>query len=289
MHVTFGGIHEGNLAELRLLNDTTFPVRYNDRFYQEVLTTLPEFTKYAYVHGQVVGAICCRVEEEEVEEEEENGEGEGEEEVVQISSLPALQQQEQQEQQQEEEQDQQGSTPPPEEGASGHVFLPPRRTKRRRKLYIMTLGVQAAYRGQGIGSRLLTSVLDAATKPPHCTNSSSTSTSSSSSSSNNVNNNDLGEIYLHVQTSNADAIHFYSKFGFVTREMIRNYYKRIEPPDCYILSRALGGGGGGGGEVRKGKRKAPAAAVSGLAELATAAAAAAAAAVGGARVGAGTR
>jgi ribosomal protein S18 acetylase RimI-like enzyme len=289
MHVTFGGIHEGNLAELRLLNDTTFPVRYNDRFYQEVLTTLPEFTKYAYVHGQVVGAICCRMEEEEVEEEGEE-DGRADEQVVQISPLPTLQQEQQQEGQQEQQQGGSTSTPPSEEGANGHVFLPPKRIKRRRKLYIMTLGVQAAYRGQGIGSQLLTSVLDAATRPPHCTNSSSSSSGSTSP--------DLEEIYLHVQTSNADAIHFYSKFGFVTREMIRNYYKRIEPPDCYILSRTLEGGGGGGGgggvegeEARKGKWKAPpappaTAAASGLAELATAAAAAGG---GAARVAAATR
>jgi|EP00624_Nannochloropsis_granulata_P001607 ribosomal protein S18 acetylase RimI-like enzyme len=247
MHVTFGGIHEGNLAELRLLNDTTFPVRYNDKFYREVLTTLPEFTKYAYAHDQVVGAICCRVEEEEVEEEKGEDKGEG----LQVQSLHALQQMQQQQQEG-------GHTrTPPSEEANGPMILSPRRTKRRRRLYIMTLGVQAAYRGQGIGSRLLTSVLDAATRPPHCTN-------------NDPYGLDIEEIYLHVQTSNADAIHFYSKFGFVTREMIRNYYKRIEPPDCYILSRTLGRGK----KARDGKRRSSTAASSTLADLATAATAA---------------
>ena len=44
--VTFGAIEEGNLVELRKLNDVTFPVRYNDKFYAEVLATRPEFTKY---------------------------------------------------------------------------------------------------------------------------------------------------------------------------------------------------------------------------------------------------
>lgn len=42
----FGPIEAGNLTELRLLNDTTFPVRYNEKFYAEVLALRPEYTKY---------------------------------------------------------------------------------------------------------------------------------------------------------------------------------------------------------------------------------------------------
>lgn len=53
------------------------------------------------------------------------------------------------------------------------------------------------------------------------------------------NHEGVDEIYLHVQTSNEDAINFYSKHGFITKDVIRNYYKRIEPPDCYILSKSL--------------------------------------------------
>jgi N-alpha-acetyltransferase 50 len=53
------------------------------------------------------------------------------------------------------------------------------------------------------------------------------------------NHPDIVEIYLHVQTSNSDAIGFYAKHGFETKDMIKDYYKRIEPPDCYILSKRL--------------------------------------------------
>ena len=44
-------------------------------------------------------------------------------------------------------------------------------------------------------------------------------------------------VYLHVQTSNADALAFYQKFGFTVVETIKDYYKRITPPDCYVLAK----------------------------------------------------
>lgn len=49
----------------------------------------------------------------------------------------------------------------------------------------------------------------------------------------------VADVYLHVQTSNADALHFYKKFGFANQGVIRNYYRRIEPPDCYMLGLSL--------------------------------------------------
>ena len=86
----------------------------------------------------------------------------------------------------------------------------------------MTLGVLAAYRNHGIGSKLLQSVLDylaAQTEGKLST---------------------VDEITLHVQTSNADAMEFYEKkFGFERGELVENYYKRIDPPHCYILRKKL--------------------------------------------------
>ena len=49
----------------------------------------------------------------------------------------------------------------------------------------------------------------------------------------------IEEAYLHVQTNNQGAIRFYEREGFEVREMIKNYYKRIDPPDCYILHKWL--------------------------------------------------
>ncbi|MED6205352.1 hypothetical protein PIB30_016729 [Stylosanthes scabra] len=81
------------------------------------------------------------------------------------------------------------------------------------RVYIMTLGVLAPYRGLGIGTKLLNHVLDLCSKQ------------------------NIAEVYLHVQTNNEDAINFYKKFGFEITETIQNYYTNITPPDCYVLTR----------------------------------------------------
>ncbi|URE28703.1 FR47-like protein [Musa troglodytarum] len=82
-------------------------------------------------------------------------------------------------------------------------------------VYIMTLGVLAPYRGLGIGTKLLSHVLDLSCKQ------------------------NTSEVYLHVQTNNDDAIAFYKKFGFEIVDTIQNYYTNISPPHCYVLSKSI--------------------------------------------------
>ncbi|KAM7490309.1 hypothetical protein LguiA_033230 [Lonicera macranthoides] len=81
------------------------------------------------------------------------------------------------------------------------------------RVYIMTLGVLAPYRG--LGTQLLNHVLDLCSKQ------------------------DIGEIYLHVQTDNEEAINFYKKFGFEITETIHNYYTHITPADCYVVTKFI--------------------------------------------------
>ncbi|CAG8781435.1 4704_t:CDS:2, partial [Acaulospora morrowiae] len=81
------------------------------------------------------------------------------------------------------------------------------------KLYIMTLGVLAPYRNLGLGTTLLSHILHHAapgTPPvPKFT-----------------------EIYLHVQTSNEEALAFYKKYDFQIIGTVEGYYKKITPPDA---------------------------------------------------------
>eukprot|EP00906_Rhabdomonas_costata_P009010 RCo012770 len=86
------------------------------------------------------------------------------------------------------------------------------------KVYIMTLGVLAAYRRLKVGSKLLQKVLEVASKDPN-----------------------VVEIELHVQTSNDEALAFYKSFGFEVICEVKDYYKRIEPPHAFLLRKATRG------------------------------------------------
>lgn len=149
--ISLDGLRDKNLMQLKKLNTALFPVRYNDKYYADALSS-GEFSKLAYFSDICVGSIACRLEKKE----------------------------------------------------GGAV-----------RVYIMTLGVLAPYRGLGIGSTLLNHVLELSAKQ------------------------NIGEIYLHVQTNNKDAISFYKKFGFEITETIQNYYTNITPPDCYVVTKII--------------------------------------------------
>ncbi len=50
---------------------------------------------------------------------------------------------------------------------------------------------------------------------------------------------EVEDVYLHVQVSNDDALNFYKKQGFLVADTIKDYYKKIEPRDCYVLKRQI--------------------------------------------------
>ncbi|KAF5351788.1 hypothetical protein D9756_007539 [Leucocoprinus leucothites] len=83
-------------------------------------------------------------------------------------------------------------------------------------LYLMTMGVLAPYRSRGLGAQSLELVLKAAkdhVKPK------------------------IKKIYLHVQVSNDGAKAFYERHGFTEVEIHKDYYRKIEPHDAWVLEK----------------------------------------------------
>ncbi|CAH0474682.1 unnamed protein product [Peronospora belbahrii] len=89
------------------------------------------------------------------------------------------------------------------------------RPKGLKRTYIMTFGVVENYRRARIGSRLLEEVIAQSIQ------------------------DGVVQVYLHIQTSNIAALQFYRSHGFEATQILRNYYKQIDPPDCYVLRRQL--------------------------------------------------
>ena len=176
-----------------------FPVTYSDNFYRDMIIRGKEnenLCKFAYYHGYVIGAICVRIEPIIIPTASATD--------ASTETIPALE-------------------------SSKSTSIASNSSKKR--LYIMTLGVLAAYRGYGVGEQLVQSVLDYYQQ-------------ARDRSFNSHDIQDLAqveEITLHVHTLNEGAIRFYvEKFGFERGELIKNYYtQRIEPPDCYVLHKKL--------------------------------------------------
>ena len=195
LEVEFGSITSDNVEQLRKVNTVSFPVTYNEGFYQDVVKRNNEhLNKFAYYNGFVVGAVCTRI-EPLPQKSVDNGDGDDDDE----------------------------NSPP------------------KHRLYIMTLAVLAAYRGRGIGAQLIQSVLDYCEEINAGTIDYISSSNSNSKSGNSIaiaSPKRIDEVALHVQISNEDAMRFYTtKFGFEKGEMVENYYRRIDPPHCYLLSK----------------------------------------------------
>ena len=151
-HISFGEVTPKNIEQLRKLNLAVFPVRYNEKFYNDLANNpIQSYTHLGYFSDILVGAICSRIE--------------------------------------------------PQEGSSFRV-------------YIMTIGVLAPYRRLGLGRRMLQETLEACAKEEN-----------------------LEEVYLHVQVGNDAALEFYKGFGFEVGEVVKDYYTRLDTNDAHIITK----------------------------------------------------
>ncbi|KAG9092017.1 hypothetical protein FS749_016064 [Ceratobasidium sp. UAMH 11750] len=112
-------------------------------------------------------------------------------------------------------------------------------------VYIMTMGVLAPYRSLGLGSMALRQVFTAASKYNDAlANPVSAPAGNSTTSTFNPSQRKITSFYLHVHVPNADARTFYERFGFVQKERIEGYYRKLgsnnsEERDAWVLERPV--------------------------------------------------
>lgn len=49
----------------------------------------------------------------------------------------------------------------------------------------------------------------------------------------------IEEVYAHVQAGNDEALKLYQAHGFEVRETVKDYYKRLDPPDAVLVAKRL--------------------------------------------------
>lgn len=87
-------------------------------------------------------------------------------------------------------------------------------------LYIQTLAVLAPYRGLGIASALLSSlVARALAEHPR-----------------------IASLYAHVWEANVDALQWYVRRGFVAEAVVWGYYRRLKPDGARIVKKEIAAG-----------------------------------------------
>ncbi|KAM6502005.1 Acyl-CoA N-acyltransferase [Amanita muscaria] len=60
--ISFASLTSNNLGTVQKLNSVLFPIKYSEKFYQDVLKPeVEEFCKLVYYNDVPVGTICCRL------------------------------------------------------------------------------------------------------------------------------------------------------------------------------------------------------------------------------------
>jgi N-alpha-acetyltransferase 50 len=185
-----------------------FPVQYQETYYKDVVGHRDEgLCKFAYFNGFVVGAACARL--EPIPEDKQSHDD------IVVSPNDTNNTCNSSNSNSKKTKD--TSTTTPTESSSTAL------SSVKKRIYIMTLGVLAPYRGMEIGTQLIQSIFDHYEENKE-----------------NGEYKDVVEIALHVQISNEDAIKFYTtRFGFAQGELVENYYRRIDPPHCYKLFKTI--------------------------------------------------
>ncbi|GAA6003691.1 GNAT family N-acetyltransferase [Rhodotorula paludigena] len=226
--VNLGDLTVNNLGTVKKLHNVLFPISYSQHFYDSLLTPAehPEdYNKLVFYQDLPVGVLVCRL--EPVEEE-----------APKTLSEAASK----------------GKGKDAKEGGDfeGKAY----------KLYVMTLGVLAPYRRQGLASKLIHHALTAAAAshvaPPRAPFAPAPPKAAAVAKGKGKADEDeaakkddkadekaepakprIESVYLHVQVGNDDARQFWERWGFEVKETVSDYYRKIEPRDAWLLERKI--------------------------------------------------
>jgi ribosomal protein S18 acetylase RimI-like enzyme len=128
LKVRLNPLTKDNVGQYRRLTATVLPVTYRDKFYRDLLKNNSEdLIQLAYVSGNLVGAVACRIEYKKVTTaaaESKKGEEDGKESTTTQTTAVAV-------------------------AAAAEEEV------KQKKLYIMTISVLEPYRKYGLGKQLL--------------------------------------------------------------------------------------------------------------------------------------
>ena len=85
------------------------------------------------------------------------------------------------------------------------------------QIYVQALCLLAPYRGRGVATALLESILQPRLLLEH----------------------DIASVYAHVWECNIEALEWYAKRGFHQVVMVENYYRKLRPGGAWIVKRNL--------------------------------------------------
>ncbi|TKA58080.1 hypothetical protein B0A53_00482 [Rhodotorula sp. CCFEE 5036] len=267
--VNLSPVTVNNLGTVRKLHNVLFPVNYDSHFYSSLtddrLHHPEDYCKLIYYQDLPVGVLVCRLEENDHEAPKTLSEA-----VASVASSSA---------EEANGKEQSSSEDTAKEGGkkASDSKKPQIDDQKTYKLYVMTLGVLAPYRQQGLGSKLIHHVLSTAAEslaqPPAAPTPSSTPTpktngtspaapptkggkaASSSAKPESITKKDekdeeekerkeppkprVESVYLHVQVGNDEAKRFWEKWGFEVKETVTDYYRKISPRDAWLLERKV--------------------------------------------------
>ncbi|GAA5921655.1 hypothetical protein JCM3775_001748 [Rhodotorula graminis] len=247
--VNLGDLTPNNLGTVKKLHACLFPVVYSPSFFDSLLNPAahPEdYNKLVFYQDLPVGVVVCRLELSDAATPKTLAEAAAATKVKEVDGA---------------DKDKAKAGSPAADNGKSY------------KLYIMTLGVLAPYRHQGLGSKLIHHVLTSAaathvppkpkkpvSKPapaPPATNGSSAKGKKGAAppppvlaKKDDKKKDDEDEeeekprpkvdsVYLHVQVGNDDARRFWEKWGFQVKDTVADYYRKIEPRDAWLLERTV--------------------------------------------------